>query len=1024
MNMFLQEEKLQRRIHELATLRFRNKRDLDIWQIQEDMSKEETDPPQSFVDTQFFRLGDSWKGRDRYLWLQATVDVSNSDNICYFDFGKTGGGGNSGFEALLYVDGVPVQGIDSNHQEYIFQPSEIGKTLTLNLKLWSGLEGGGEKRQLTHTFNQAFIGKLDSDANAFYAMSQMILETVSQLTEDHAYKYRLLRLLTEAWQLVDWRVKGDESFYESIVCANQYLGVQLEKLPKNELVTVTAVGHTHIDLAWLWRLKHTREKVIRSFSTVLKLMKEYPEYVFLQSQPQLYQFIKEDAPDIYRQIKERAMEGRWEVEGAMWVEADCNIPSGESLVRQILYGKKFIKEEFGHESSYLWLPDVFGYSWALPQILKKSGIKTFMTTKISWNQYNRMPNDTFLWKGMDGSEILTHFITTPVPGGRSWTEKSNWFYTYNGTLTPETVLGIYRGYQNKALNQQLLLSYGHGDGGGGVTREMLENRRQMAKIPGLPQINTGRADVYFDQLHETVNEQAAYLPKWDGELYLEYHRGTYTSQAYIKMMNRYFEIQLRELEALYSCQTLTKRSSYPNEIFEKIWKNVLKNQFHDIIPGSSIAEVYRDYRKDAETCMETIAELKENLQAKHQPLTLVNTAGWSRHSLVKTTTLAPRPKHSVQLGEDCYSVHRIDALDAVSFAGNECKLSSEQTVLLQNNKAETTYYYLEWNQAGQLTRVFDKENKKEVLLGKGNVFQLFEDKPINFDAWDIDLFYQEKMTEITGSTWQLKENNPIFAIFTVQATFGQSTIQQDILLYQHTKRIDFVTEVDWQERQQLLKVKFDVNIRATEATYDIQHGNVKRPTHWNTSWDTAKFETVGHQWADLSQTNYGVALMNDCKYGYDIKENQMRLSLLKGAIYPDPHADLGKHRFTYSLFPHKGDFVTGKVVEEAWEINAPLTLMNADTDLIPFELKAEEGLVVDTIKQAENGEGWIIRCYDHIGADRTCVLTYTGERQVVWQETSMMEEPIEAEKNTPIELVLKPYEVKTIKIKEIHQAYS
>jgi len=1022
MKMFLQEEKLQRRIAELAHLRYKNKRNISTWQVQEDVSKSEKIPPQHCSSKTDMHIGDIWQGRDHYLWLQAEVMLPKECNVCFFDFGKTGGGGNSGFEALLYIDGLPVQGIDSNHKEYSLRPSEVGRKVTLSLKLWSGLEGGGEPRVLTHTLNQAFFGELDHDTNAFYTVSKMLLETYQQLAEDHEVKYQLLGVLTEAWRLVDWRMKGSDAFYESITQAHQYVKEQLHILPKNDVIHVTAIGHTHIDLAWLWRIKHTQEKAIRSFSTVLKLMEEYPEYVFLQSQPQLYQWIKEEAPSLYRQIQSRVKEDRWEVEGAMWVEADCNIPNGESLIRQILYGKKFIREEFGHESTYLWLPDVFGYAWALPQILKKSGIKTFMTTKISWNQYNRMPHDTFMWKGMDGSEVLTHFITTPVPGGRSWTEKSNWFYTYNGTLTPETVLGVYRAYQNKALNQRLLVSYGHGDGGGGVTREMLDNRRHMAEIPGLPQITTGRAGDFFAELHQTVKEKPSHLPLWDGELYLEYHRGTYTSQAYIKRMNRYFEIRLRELEVLYSFQSINQGTDYPHDRLEALWKNVLKNQFHDIIPGSSIAEVYEDYREDAATCLAEITRLQEQLNSSEAPLSLVNTAGWPRQSLVKSNSANSRPQNHLCMGDACYSLHQLAPLERAAYTDSSCILPKEMTASIKGNTVETTFYVLEWNDQGQLIRLFDKEGQKEVFKGKGNVFQLFEDKPINFDAWDIDLFYQEKMTEISGGSLQLKENNPLFAVLTFTASFGQSKISQDIFLYTHTKRIDYVTEVDWQERQQLLKVKFDVNIRATEAVFDVQHGNVKRPTHWNTSWDMAKFETVGHQWADLSQTNYGVALLNNCKYGYDIKGNQMRLSLLKGAIYPDPGADLGLHQFTYSLFPHNGDFVTGKVVEEAWEINAPLSPLQVSGDRVPFTLTSEDAVVVDAFKQAEDKDGWILRCYDHIGADRQFELTYTGEGQILWQETDMMEIPLEALQSGSLVLHLTPYEVKTIKIKVVDHA--
>ena len=351
---------------------------------------------------------------------------------------------------------------------------------------------------------------------------------------------------------------------------------------------MNCVGHTHIDVAWLWRLKHTREKCSRSFSTVFRLMELYPEYIFLQTQPQLYEYMKEEFPDIYENIKKMAEAGRWETDGSMWVEADCNLTSGESLTRQILIGSKFIKDEFGKDVEYLWLPDVFGYSWALPQILKKAGIDTFMTTKISWNQYNRMPHDTFLWKGIDGSEVLTHFITTPEP----WNEKDSWFYTYNGKLLPKTVKGVWDAYSEKHMNKDLLISFGFGDGGGGVNRDMLEYRRKMDKIPGLPYVKMSTAGEYFRRLHDTVEHTDQYVHTWDGELYLEYHRGTYTSQGYNKRMNRLMELLYRRTEWLTVMEALLAEdmNRAQQEELTKGWKHILTDQFHDIIPGSSIHE--------------------------------------------------------------------------------------------------------------------------------------------------------------------------------------------------------------------------------------------------------------------------------------------------------------------------------------------------------------------------------------------------------------------------------------------------
>lgn len=401
--------------------------------------------------------------------------------------------------------------MDSNHQEVFLEDGAAGRELDFTFRLWSGLNGDGQLIPQEHKIKRAELAYLDESADNLYYTGRAALGTIKQLPDSQIQKHELLADLNKAFNLLDWSRPGSAAFYASVQEAESSLLADLSRLEQEHPVTVTAIGHTHIDVAWLWRLTHTREKAARSFSTVLRLMKEFPEYIFLQTQPQLYAYIKQDYPEIYQEIKQRVEEGRWEAGGAMWLEADCNLTSGESLVRQILYGTKFFREEFGVDCKYLWLPDVFGYSWALPQILRKSGIDTFMTTKISWSQYNRMPHDTFQWRGIDGSEVLTHFITTP-----EGPESGAWYYTYNGLIEPFSVQGIWEQYRDKNLNRELLLSYGYGDGGGGVNREMLEMRRRLDSMPGLPQVKTGRAAEYFERLHETIDATEEYVHTWDG----------------------------------------------------------------------------------------------------------------------------------------------------------------------------------------------------------------------------------------------------------------------------------------------------------------------------------------------------------------------------------------------------------------------------------------------------------------------------------------------------------------------------
>lgn len=530
--MFLTERKLDRRITEIREYSYREVTALEEFAAREDrQGVVNPEVPTEFEGWNKIHTGDRWSGRDRYLWLHKEITIPESWKgkraVGIFDFGNTGAGNNSGFEAMCYINEKPYQGVDVNHKEVFFPEELYGKTFRLTFRLWSGLEGGGVPREQEHRINRADLAYLDEKVDDFYYMGMLVLDTVQNLSDTDPVKFELRNALDEACLLIDWAYPGSGEFYESVHQADDLLNEKIDGMKKDSLVKVKCVGHTHIDMAWLWRLKHTHEKASRSFSTVLRMMEMFPEYIFLQTQPQLYEYIKEDFPEIYEEIKKRVKEGRWEVDGGMWVEADCNLTSGESLTRQILIGSKFIKDEFGKDVEYLWLPDVFGYSWALPQILKKSGIDMFMTTKISWNQYNRMPHDTFKWKGIDGSEVLTHFITTPEP----WNEPGSWFYTYNGLLTAKTVKGVWDAYSEKEMNQELLIAYGYGDGGGGVNRDLLERRRRIDKIPGLPSLETSTAGEFFRDLKEAVKNTDRYVHTWDGELYLEYHRGTYLSNV-------------------------------------------------------------------------------------------------------------------------------------------------------------------------------------------------------------------------------------------------------------------------------------------------------------------------------------------------------------------------------------------------------------------------------------------------------------------------------------------------------------
>ncbi|MBZ6005300.1 alpha-mannosidase [Paraclostridium bifermentans] len=1038
--MFYTIDKLRNRIHELDDYRYRDKVELEYFNTK--LNGDRDIAPN--IPTEYdgvIKTGEIWKGRDLYLWMQKEVDIpSNWENktvVGIFDFGETGAGNNSGFESLFYLNDKPYQGVDSNHKE-VFLPKDInGTRVELIFRLWTGLEGGGIPREQEHRINRAQLAWLDEKVDDLFYNASVILETIGELDEYSPDKVHLTKILNNAFKLIDWAYPGNEDFYNSLHEASDYLNKEIDKIYKHSVVNVTCIGHTHIDVAWLWRLKHTREKCARSFSTVLRLMERYPEYIFLQTQPQLYEYVKNDYPELYEAIKQKVKDGNWEVDGGMWLEADCNIPSGESLVRQILVGSRFIKEEFNKDVEYLWLPDVFGYSWALPQILKKSGIDMFMTTKISWNQYNRMPHDTFKWRGIDGSEILTHFITTPEP----WSQPGSWFYTYNGRLTPKTVKGVWDAYTDKGITNDLLVSYGFGDGGGGVNREMLEYRKRLDKMPGLPNVKTGKASEYFRCLKEKVEKTDEYVHTWDGELYLEYHRGTYTSQAYTKMMNRKLELLYRETEWLSTVACLTNNdwSLYANNEITKGWKTILRNQFHDIIPGSSITEVYEDAKQEYKEAEDIALDIQNKLEEIYinkdeHTWTIVNNSNWDRNESIDIKCDEDGSfydedgnKLKYQRNKDEYTVEikNIPALGykRIILKKDDVQYDNNSVFEYCDGKISTPKYNIEWNEYGQLTSIYDKENKREVLAKgeRGNVLQMFEDKPMAHEAWDIDIFYQEKMREVKDlQSVELIEDGNIKAVIRFKYKYMNTTISQDMIVYANSNRIDFKTNVDWREKKQLLKVAFVVDIRSTMATYDVQFGNVKRPTHWNTSWDRARFESVAQQWVDLSERNYGVSLLNNCKYGHDIKDNVMRLTLLKSATHPDPVQDQGEQNFTYSLLPHSGDFIDGNTVKHAYELNQPLKSIKG---MLKSEVKKQlfkfndANILVDAIKKAEDEDMIIIRFHDYSGSRQN--VSIDSDYEITgWMETNLMEKPIENLRNeNSINVVVNPYEIKTLMIK-------
>lgn len=773
---------------------------------------------------------------------------------------------------------------------------------------------------------------------------------------------------------------------------------------------ITAVGHAHIDTAWLWPVRETVRKTARTFASQLALIRRYPDYVFGASQPQLYAFVKKTYPALYAKIRDAVKDGRWELQGAMWVEADCNIIGGESMVRQVLHGKNFFRDEFGVDVRNLWLPDVFGYSASMPQLLKRAGVDYFLTQKLSWSQFNQFPHTTFRWRGIDGTEILTHF---PPEN------------TYNSILHPEGLCKAETNFREKEVLDEMLCLFGIGDGGGGPKAEQIERGRRQRNLEGVPRVQFGRADAFFDRLARL----APTLPLWSGELYLELHRGTLTTQGRTKRGNRKLEMALRATE--YLCACLSPRL-YPRKALDGVWKCLLINQFHDIIPGSSIHSVYEQTEREHAAGLASCGELQQAAATRlfrrdAQSLTLVNTL----NSSVTQPVVLPEGWHvgladaqgvavPVQKEKDGTTVAAVNLLPqgiiTLTRSGHASPTVRGSRLVLENSRVR-----YEFTPDGQLAKAYDKQAAREIIEPgqRGNVLTLYLDRPAAWDAWDIDIYYEDQAMETARSLARASwEAGPVRQTLRFKLGIGESRIEQAVCLAADGLRLDFETRVEWRERHRMLRVAFPVAVAADQATFEIQYGHVRRNTHRNVSWDMARFEVAAQRYADLSDHQYGVALLNDCKYGHKVHENVLDLNLLRSPTTPDPDADQGTHLFTYSLLPHEAPLIASNVMAEAAQLNQPPLVFagrRSVTAQVPVHVSGP-GVSLEVLKRAEKDACCIIRLVETRGC-RTDALVRLADSNARLVETDLMEwQSLRTLGKGLIRIPMRPFEICTYKI--------
>ncbi|MBQ8310970.1 MAG: alpha-mannosidase, partial [Clostridia bacterium] len=798
-------------------------------------------------------------GYDTHAWFHFTLPAVGENTFLHARTDHSGWDASNP-QFLVYFNGRIIQGLDTNHLEVMLEANKPTEVYLYGYV--------GSAYQQARLYVETRV--LNTSVDALYYDLLLPFESLSFLDKESNEYAQTLYHLWRAVSMLDLFDFNAPEFLSSVEDARRYMTDEFYgSYCAEQKMTSICIGHTHIDCAWKWTLKQTREKVQRSFATVLELMRRYPEYKFMSSQAFLYKNLKEEAPELYEQVKERIREGRWECEGAMWVEADCNLSSGESLVRQVLYGKTFFKKEFDVDNRVLWLPDVFGYSAALPQILKKCGVDWFVTSKISWNDVDRMPYDTFAWRGIDGTEINTHFITAQDDDGKP----SRRYTTYVCNTHAPMIAGTYKRYQQKQLNNEAILTFGYGDGGGGPTAEHLELlRRGVHGIPGMPNAKIDFAGDFLKRLEAKIDGNKL-LPRWQGELYLEFHRGTYTTMARNKRSNRQSEFLYQNAELYGTVADKLASHPFPQDELHRGWEMILTNQFHDILPGSSIKEVYDqsdiDYaeiKKIGEGALTDAQNAIAHSISKDEGYVIFNPNAHGGRAAVKVNGKSVYIKNAAPKG---YS---------------SCKnFIQENHVRIDGKSVETDLYLITFDDAWQIISIYDKRCNREVLkVGEiGNELRVHADRPDTYDAWEWHTYEREEyrvLTEFTSA--EIVEDGIRRGIRLVRPHMS-STVTQTIWFYDDLERIDFETVADWHEHHQMLKAAFPVDINADHATYEIQFGAVERPAHFNTSWDQARFEVCAHKYADLSEGGYGVAIMNDCKYGHDIHDGLIQLSLLR-----------------------------------------------------------------------------------------------------------------------------------------------
>lgn len=978
-------------------------------------------------DENFKEISDGfkWGSNGEYCWIKAEYTVPKELNgTDLFLMPKLGG-----YEAMLWVNGVPF-GTYNNKITYtshgnhycglIRKKAKAGERIELAVEYYAGHDYHGcdpfsaDLTQVNHydfSFESLDICTKNDELCGFY----FDLKTVNQLAEalpDSSFlKARAINALTEVHKTVYYSPDEitREEFFGALEKAHPYLTEILRERNSENAPRVGIIGHSHMDTAWLWHVDETIKKCARTYSNQVSLMEQYPEYMFIQSSSAHSDMIREHYPELFKQIQEKVREGRYEPNGAVWVECDCNITSGESMIRQFLWGQRFTKKYFNYTSNAFWLPDTFGYSASIPQIMKGCGVDYFLTTKITWNDTNSFPYNTFYWQGIDGTKVFSHFNMTHCrPDAKT---------------IREAVFSDTHKTDQPSVTDKRLVAYGFGDGGGGPQFEMIEMARRCKNLNEIPKADYTSVGNFMKELEATAVNPNTYR----GELYLELHRGTLTNQHEIKRNNRKAEFLLRDFEILTVNEGIRTNKALSAEISSKYYKTLLLNQFHDILPGTCINKAHTQCKKEMHSLIRNVKkEIADITNRGENGISVTNTLSFDRSDVIFSADNGKSLAHVAQQKYTDIKARKLLLIDGVTVpAFSSVHLlygeaeKGKSAFAYSENRLETPFAEIEFDENGFISSFTDKQADRQLVDGLPfNTFLMAEDVPSSWDNWDIDADLELKFSPCAELIKREIVSDGAIA-FIIRSTYKisrKSTITQDMIFFAASPEIRFDTYMDWNDDHRFLKTAFDTNAREDFARQEIQFGYCKRPTTRNNSLEQAKFEVVNHKYTDLSEPNYGVAVLNDSKYGISVHNSQLRLSLHKGGTHPDIEGDHGMHHTVYSFLPHNTPYCAKSVIHPGYRLNVPHIVSDGNFDMQPLANVNRENIIIETIKPCEDKEkAFIIRAYEAEGTQTNCEITLCDEVKSA-ELTNMLEESISDRQSTnEFTLKFKPFEIKTIK---------